>query len=113
MTNALAIKTKDLRDNKKRDRRPCFVCEKHEYITEWHHVTNLKEVAQDIEYFYGSSIELVCLCPNCHTVVHAIEKIERIKDENKKHTAMASILETYTEEEGYKLINLYVKGIPK
>ena len=57
-----------------RQREPCFICGKHEDITEAHHAKSLEEVAHILNHCADwVTIEeppIVWLCPNCHTYIH-------------------------------------------
>ena len=66
------LKSNEIRKKRTKERHPCFVCNKHESITEVHHIIQLK----DISNFFNIGIideitnPLVHLCPNCHSYTH-------------------------------------------
>lgn len=67
------IRSSDLRRQcaSHKNRKPCFICGRHQSITEAHHTITLKEISQ-LLMSWGSLPEppVVWLCPNCHTYVH-------------------------------------------
>lgn len=60
---------------------PCHVCGKNDYITELHHVIPIREIAKYINEFdvplYKVKTPIVWLCPNCHSYLHAYDRISR------------------------------------
>lgn len=100
------MNTKDLRDGKKRKKAPCYVCGKHRQISHWHHTTPLKDIKGELEYWAGETVDLVSLCPNCHAIIHKLEAILKIKDEEKRYIAVAELFDGYSEREFGKFMEV-------
>ena len=66
------MKAKDLRKKQRKNelKQPCYICGRHQTITELHHVFTLKDCANVIETVKSVDVPLVWLCPNCHTYIH-------------------------------------------
>lgn len=56
------------------NRQPCYVCCKHQSITELHHVFSLKDCAMVIDAVGSVNVPMAWLCPNCHTYIHQAYK---------------------------------------
>lgn len=50
----------------------CFICNKHKYITELHHINPQKNKIKDINIKGIYESDLIYLCPNCHSYFHKI-----------------------------------------
>lgn len=72
------MNARDLRRRSKatngNNRQPCYVCGRHESITELHHVFPLKDCAMVLDVVESVEVPMVCLCPNCHTYIHQMYK---------------------------------------
>ena len=53
-----------------KNKKPCFLCKKHEHITEIHHINEFKNHKEDLLLHNEYKSELISLCPNCHRYVH-------------------------------------------
>ena len=62
------------KENRGIDRQPCFVCGRHESITELHHVFTLKDCVMVFDIVQSVEVPMVWLCPNCHTYIHQMYK---------------------------------------
>lgn len=74
--NAKQLRNSEQKYNKKIKKEPCFVCNKHEKITQLHHIIPLKNVAEkakkedrDAELLECEN-DVIWLCPNCHAYTH-------------------------------------------
>ncbi len=57
-----------------KERRPCYVCGRHQAITEFHHVFSLRDWAVMFPNVQTIEIPMAWLCPNCHTYIHQMHK---------------------------------------
>ena len=92
---------KALRKPTKWKREPCYICGKHEKITEWHHLISLSECANKLfKNFDINELEtpMYCLCPNCHTYIHLIE--------SRKSYSIGAVIENLNSDEITKLKTL-------
>jgi hypothetical protein len=59
-------------------RHPCFVCGRHRYISQAHHLIEVGRVADVLDalaiWDWSPSIPLVSMCPNHHAYLHAINR---------------------------------------
>lgn len=74
----------ELRKGKSKTKPNCYICNKHEGITEWHHITPIQEQVNDIKEMDGFIVFdkdfhnlSVILCPNCHTYLHKLYKTNK------------------------------------
>jgi hypothetical protein len=62
-------------------RRPCYVCERHRYISQAHHVIEVARVADVLDLLaiwdWSPSIPAVSLCPNHHAYLHAMRRVKK------------------------------------
>jgi hypothetical protein len=64
-----------------KDRRPCYVCGRHSYISQSHHLIEVGKVAGVLRalaiYDWSPSIPVVSLCPNHHAYEHGLRRIKK------------------------------------
>ena len=87
----------------KTEHEPCYVCGKHRTITQQHHIISLKKCA---EIFNRTAIKkvnapLIWLCPNCHSYIHRLLKLDFISVMRE-----ARIYQSISEEELSQLIEI-------
>ena len=83
----------------------CYICEKHKYITELHHVISFSDCKLEYEIYGEYKTKLVWLCPNCHSYLHKYLKNWNIFDEEK----MLS-MQNFTEKEFKKITKLIMEA---
>jgi hypothetical protein len=65
---------------RRKERRPCYVCGRHSYISQSHHLIEVGKVAQALNalaiWDWSPRIPMVSLCPNHHAYLHATGRIK-------------------------------------
>jgi hypothetical protein len=75
-----AKRTVRARNLRAKVRRPCYVCGRHRYISQSHHLIEVGRVADVLDalaiWDWSPSILGVSLCPNHHVYLHAMNRVK-------------------------------------
>jgi hypothetical protein len=76
-----AKRTVRARNPRPKGKRPCYVCGRHRYISQSHHLIEVARVADVLDalaiWNWSPSIPVVSLCPNHHAYLHAIRRVKK------------------------------------
>ena len=92
MANDKTIRTKDIRRKHILTKEDCFICEKHKFISELHHLKTLKQCIDELNNSKQVTSRVVFLCPNCHSYFHKLLYHKISKDD--EYMALSSWGET-------------------
>ena len=93
----------------KTKKEPCFICGKHQYICEQHHLNPQKNIKEDIELYGEYRSLLIWLCPNHHTYIHKL--IYKYKHSLEECICIHEAFKNEQEMNQYiKLLKLWVRN---